>query len=909
MVEPSDGSVDRRPAGPLFRWGRRVLFVLLGLAVVWVVGINVWLATTAPSNLSRRPDKMQVHYERAWSIWPGRVHVRGLRLSAQTWRNQWQLDLAQGTLDISLTALLDRHFLLRSGRGQDVGFLLRRRATHEESPDASRLAAEGLPELEDHAWTRALDERPPPKAHRWRVTLNDVELRDLREIWFDRLRTVVETESESSVSGGLDVVMRGELALDDVRLQIGRARLLVGPEELARDLQVDTDLTLAPTASRKLREPETFAGLSGRIGIEAEVEDVGFLESLLPRQQRFELDAAGRLALDLGLDGGRVTPESTLHVQAERLGVDVGSVSGVGRGTLIGTVVADNDRSVGRLRAVIESVKVGAGQEELARAERLELELEGLDPRLGGGLKEPRVLLVLPAVRVPDLREFSNLLPRGVGIEIHGGSGVARTRIELSGSEERADFDLQAEDARLEFRGTPISGNLRLSGRTRGNPASGRLVLFEVETTFRGRTGAAPGTARQPVAFDLQLAEANLIVPREGKGLDRISNMRLAGDVLEITGTLDDLGWWESPVRGAKWLRLTGRGDLVAKLRLRGAGTSTRLAAPSSVRLDIPDLRATLGRWTARSSGRLVGDLGASGPRASRLSVEFARPMVEREGLPAIELPALSVRASGPRLAEGLALEDVRVELDAEATTLSDLTVLNPYLPEGRLEWARGAGTVKGSMELRGNQLDGDFILRSSERAEATVLGFPVQASVDLEASIRSAHAQQGRFTFQGSKLRLDDVLFVDLPDHAGAWWAIMEIGEGSARIEQPLQLDAQVELRMRDTEPIVQLVGESRRVVRWLSGLLEVQDVVGTARVILDADGVRFQDLAIIGDGLKIDGRIDLRDQVAALLLIELHGVRAGFELIGDWRDVNVLRPRRWFEERSAVWQTGARR
>ena len=136
-----------------------------------------------------------------------------------------------------------------------------------------------------------------------------------------------------------------------------------------------------------------------------------------------------------------------------------------------------------------------------------------------------------------------------------------------------------------------------------------------------------------------------------------------------------------------------------------------------------------------------------------------------------------------------------------------------------------------------------------------------------------------------------------------------MEIGAGRAHVTQPLQLDAQVKLRMRDTEPIVQLVGESRRAVRWFSRLLEVENVVGTARVILDADGVRFHDLVITGDGLEVIGRIDLRDEIAALLLVQLHGVHAGFEVIGDWRDVNVLRPRKWFAERTEVWQGGAGR
>ncbi|MEO1367869.1 MAG: hypothetical protein AAFX50_11895, partial [Acidobacteriota bacterium] len=523
---------------------------------------------------------------------------------------------------------------------------------------------------------------------------------------------------------------------------------------------------------------------------------------------------------------------------------------------------------------------------------RVGLDHSGDRPRL---TDDRELTLRITRFELPDLREFGELLPKDAGLRLDGGRGVARGRFTLRGRREALDFTVDAQDVDLNFRDTAIRGDLTLRGRSLGNLKSERMGLRDVALEFEGTTAA--GAVARPGSFRLDHGDTHIRLPnpREGRKL------RLASGVVELTGHVDDLGWWDTPIAGEKWLKLQGRASLAASLRVRETATGIALGAPSEITAELPDLVAVLGDWRAAAKGELRGRLEDTG---SRLSLDLDGPTLSQDGQPNLFLPTLRLEATGPRLTRGRKVEGVRVRLDAEPAELPSLSMLNAYLPAGKLQFESGLGALRGYLELSKDQASAAFELRS-DGAVAQVSGKTVAARVNLDAELSSADPASRRLRINRGEVLLRDVVFADIPNTRANWWALGTIRDGWVTAAKPIALDAEVEMRLRDPQPIVHLVGEDRRTLQWIARVLDIKNVHGTGRMILDDGGLRFEDLDIRGDDLRVRGHIDLEEPVRSLLLIQYRQFFVGVEKVGEDRDLRLFRPAEWFEERSRLWRS----
>src|SRR5271163_2091484 len=69
---------------------RAAALAVLGLAALYLVGINVLLRTHLLRKIvTDGPDKLLLEYRTAYSILPGKVHVDGLRLRGRDDNEEW----------------------------------------------------------------------------------------------------------------------------------------------------------------------------------------------------------------------------------------------------------------------------------------------------------------------------------------------------------------------------------------------------------------------------------------------------------------------------------------------------------------------------------------------------------------------------------------------------------------------------------------------------------------------------------------------------------------------------------------------------------------------------------------------------------------------------------------------------
>src|SRR5687768_11602620 len=105
----------KRPERPP-RW----LLALAGMVAVPIVAVaaaNVFLALALPAMLNARPERTRIDYDLAWTIRPGVVEIRDLRIRSQSRTDQWVIEADRARARIDLGALRDRRFVVSALTG------------------------------------------------------------------------------------------------------------------------------------------------------------------------------------------------------------------------------------------------------------------------------------------------------------------------------------------------------------------------------------------------------------------------------------------------------------------------------------------------------------------------------------------------------------------------------------------------------------------------------------------------------------------------------------------------------------------------------------------------------------------------------------------------------------------------
>lgn len=266
---PSSGSAPRPGR-------RRLLLALLGLALLYPLYLglaNFFLSSPlGPWALNLRPKRLTVHWSQAWSLYPGDLRVRDLKVRGDSARAKWLIDVDRGQGWIDLPALLGRRFRLADFEGTGVRSV------------TLRKPAQGRP-----AGKKGAARRPG-----WRLAFERVRLHNVREIVLDRVRLVGSTE----VSGSFTSQVGGPLRLAKTEVRSPKARLLGGSQLLAQDLDLAAVLSISPYAPREHGGVKGFDFVSGTL-------DAGGLTA--------GTKGGGRVALHLKLERGLLQPGTDLR--------------------------------------------------------------------------------------------------------------------------------------------------------------------------------------------------------------------------------------------------------------------------------------------------------------------------------------------------------------------------------------------------------------------------------------------------------------------------------------------------------------------------------------------------------------------------------------------------------------------
>src|SRR5690349_13588609 len=88
----------------------RVVATVILIGVAYLVLVNAALNLPATQALFNRTQegRLEIHWDRAWSIVPFRISVEGLKVNGQSWSQQFEVSAPSLSAGIDLPALFSR---------------------------------------------------------------------------------------------------------------------------------------------------------------------------------------------------------------------------------------------------------------------------------------------------------------------------------------------------------------------------------------------------------------------------------------------------------------------------------------------------------------------------------------------------------------------------------------------------------------------------------------------------------------------------------------------------------------------------------------------------------------------------------------------------------------------------------
>jgi hypothetical protein len=384
---------------------------------------------------------VKLDYASAYSIVPGHVHVKRLRLRFEDYNVQFQVFLERATLDVGLTELLARKFHAYSLLADGVSFRLRHKSRGAGN-NAERFAA--YPKIEgfaDPPLYHGVKPTPTPddQYDLWQVRIENV-VAHARELWASEYRYVGDAEAR----GSFVVQPERFVQIEPAALRIRSGTLSVGEAPVARRLTGSITCSLPNLDVKNPVGAEAFHSISSKLELEMLDGDARFLNVYGAPAHDPTLSGAMSSTLRARVTRGLVEPGSQLHVSAPALKLGWPEV----------TLTTEMDLSFGRIRpqpefdldVALEDVRLSSWHTSVggptASQANASLVLRGVD--LAAPIKVAGAELETEA-RLADLAWFNGLFAPKAQLRFTGSANasIKLTRKPAGGGDGHIELDLR----------------------------------------------------------------------------------------------------------------------------------------------------------------------------------------------------------------------------------------------------------------------------------------------------------------------------------------------------------------------------------------------------------------------------------------------------------------------------------
>lgn len=479
-------SVGGRPllvALGIVKW---LLIVVAVLVAIYVIAINSLLNISLGHRLmNSHPEVVQIRFSRAWSIWPGCVHVKDADISGQDSENQFWVTADRAQITFTPWGIRAKDVTGRKIHGENIMVHIRRRVVKMPSDK----------EMEKLAPIKGFPTPLKPDAPDVRVIgvrLEDMKAQHVREIWVDGYRVVGDIDAE----GGMYYKPRRAMAVYPSTILIKDAKVTTGEEAVVSKLHGLIDMLVEQIDLSEL-SMEELKKVALATDLHLQLDSIRLVNEQLPRDLGITLsEGTAQIDLAVKLARGMIGAGSQLQLAMPRL--QLGMPYFRGRTALKVEAKAD-----GKDQNLDFAVELGP----LALVERKKGQtfLHSQSIRIHGHTADldithtpsAQVRADLPGVTAGDLTLVNELLPGTIPADIEAGSATLSGHFNLSTTKKKADgvIDIQGKEIAVKNNSAHLRGGLRVHALLRSldlkslntDLGSSWLALQDLDIVYGGK--------------------------------------------------------------------------------------------------------------------------------------------------------------------------------------------------------------------------------------------------------------------------------------------------------------------------------------------------------------------------------------------------------------------------------------
>jgi hypothetical protein len=894
-------------------WLKRIVIAAVVFEIAYLLLVNLALRLPVTQTLlnKARPDKFQVTWEEAWTWYPFRVHARGVSANGESRRQQWQFEFPEGTASISLLPLVIKRVSLSGIEGRDVKYYQRPRLKPDNDFAEVR---EFFPPIENREYSLA---EPLPTGKRgWTISISDAHVSGTHEVWFYQVRGTVKgelaTDFRYRTRGGPFRLRNGEfdVAMDSVYVNQTR--------ETLSDVTLKGEVEFAEFVPRQTKGTDALSYLTLDTEVSGGVDSLAFLNLYLRHFDGMHLDGAGHIAGRVNFERGILLADTHLDIAAPVLELEILDHHAVGDGDVVLDVTAAEPDSVaGAIRFnELEAFRTG-DERALFTGDGLIVDLKGdadLFPDDGGKPHASYLAVTVPAVSVPDLAVYQHYIPDNLGLRFHGGEGVLHGRAVVDHVTMHADLKLDSKDADIGIKDYRFNSDVDVAllsytddvpgldvGGTYIHLSDARLANGDkrVSDSWEARIEIDEGRLN----FNLkdEVAESGLLQAVTAQ--DARTLFEQADGDLTLSGKVSSLGWLNQLLKNDYQTVITGSSDMQARLLLQGGwpAAGTRLdVLPSNLSVSVLD-------YIAEGEGAVSLNLEEGGQRPDALfSVELKDAVFRRqhEETAFIEHVQLTLEGEARDMTFDGPTENLALRLQIPKARVTDMTVYNLYLPENSpLRLLDGEADLVADVRMEPKTASG-FVTLKTDKLRTRLDAQEIAGDVTANIKITGGTPRNMDFDITGSTLLLDNITVAGKQDvvDGSDWSARVDFTRANTVWKKPVQLNAEADIEMQDSTPIVAMLSNHRNKNGWIEQMLTVGKIEGKATMNMQKDRIVFPHAFAGSDKIDVgakgiiteqsrDGVIYARYRKLKGLLKIREGKRS-FDVIGAQKKFDAYSP-----------------
>lgn len=430
----------------------------LVLELLYVLGANLFInGATLSEIINGDPKEFHLHYDRAWTLFPGYVHIQNLRLGGYNGRIEWKAEIASVQTLINPVALFRRKLDVRSVRG-DV-------ADYEMKWHSPEEAAEAKAKKEEEEKNEGPADPSKPKRPPFQFEISQVLIKNFRRIAVHGY----EYHGVATVQGGFFLWPNLQFRLEPCTVFFESGEVRKGGRSVAQEFQGEVHTSITDFFDQQQAEEDMLDGLNSSIALRAKLQEADFLNLYLENLKWLRMnETTGTLDAKIEVAGGVVQPSTHVLVRADKLNASLGSLVASGQGSAewkvqdkeLELAVSLAEYAIHREKEKKKYIE-GKKLQIIATSQDLALKkLFSSDPDL-------MATIHLPVARITDIRFVNSFLPAREKFEFLSGQGQVNARVSVATKRKADDgfLHLVTKNLGARFEKTFFKGGLEVDTR------------------------------------------------------------------------------------------------------------------------------------------------------------------------------------------------------------------------------------------------------------------------------------------------------------------------------------------------------------------------------------------------------------------------------------------------------------